>query len=204
MRHSSALLVTLACVLLITACATIPANPHNICDIFTEKRHWYEATRTSAERWGGPVHVPMAIMYQESAFRDDAKPPFRWLLGFVPMGRASSAYGYSQAKRDTWADYRREAGSFLSDRDDFSDAIDFIFWYMDKSRRVNGVSMWDARNQYLNYHEGHGGYARGTYKNKTWLINVAGQVDRRAKTYAVQYGQCEKTLDRSWLMRLIF
>lgn len=201
MNRSGPLLLV---VLVLGGCATAPDNPHNLCDIFEQKRGWYSAARASADRWGGPIHVPMAMMYQESGFRNDAKPPMRWFLGVIPFGRASSAYGYSQALDTTWAHYQREAGGLFKSRDDFADAIDFMFWYMDKSYRINGVSKWDARAQYLNYHEGHGGYARATYKDKPWLIAVARKVDSRASVYAAQYNSCEKRLDRSWLMRLIF
>lgn len=201
MKATASLVITL---LVLGGCASQPANPDNLCDIFEEKRSWYRAAQASAKRWGGPIHVPMAMMHQESAFQDDAKPPFRWFLGFIPLGRASSAYGYSQALNGTWASYQREAGGRFRDRDDFDDAIDFMFWYMDKSYRANGVSKWDARAQYLNYHEGQGGYARASYKNKPWLIKVAGKVDTRAKIYAAQYKGCKKQLDRNWLMRFIF
>jgi hypothetical protein len=37
--------------------------------------------------------VQMAIMKQESAFVADARPPRDWFLGFIPLGRPSSAYG---------------------------------------------------------------------------------------------------------------
>ena len=203
MKYRARLLL-IVMVVLLCSCATPPSKPNNICAIFEEKRSWYYATKTAAKRWGGPVHVPMAMMYQESSFKNDARPPFRWFLGFIPLGRASSAYGYPQALKGTWEVYQREAGSGFSDRDDFADAIDFMFWYMNKTYQKNGVSKWDARNQYLNYHEGHGGYARGTYKKKAWLINVAATVDRRSKKYAAQYGKCKKELDRNWLMRLMF
>ena len=55
-------------------------------------------------------------------------------------GRVSSAYGYAQAKDETWADYKREAGGWGASRDDFADALDFMGWYIQKSQRVNGVS----------------------------------------------------------------
>lgn len=203
--RAHALLISLAgSAVLLAGCASVPTNPHDICDIFREKRSWYRASQASARRWGGPIHVPMAIMFQESSFQNDAKPPMRWLLGFIPLGRASSAYGYSQAKKDTWADYQRDVGSRFRDRDNFADAIDFMFWYMNRTHRLNGVSKWDARNQYLNYHEGQGGYARGTYKNKPWLQGVAGKVDSRARRYSTQYSSCKKDLNRNWLMRLLF
>jgi hypothetical protein len=121
----------------------------------------------------------------------------QYFLGFIPTGRASNAYGYSQALESTWADYQKEAGSMFSDRDDFANAYDFIQWYMHKTNIRNKVSKWDAYAQYLNYHEGQGGYSRGTYKAKAWLINVAKRVDRRSKQYSTQLLSCKQSLDRS-------
>ena len=80
---------------------------------------------------------------------EDAKPPMRWFL-FIPYGRGSSAYGYAQAQDPVWEDYLDEAGSFFSDRDDFVDALDFIAWYMTKTKEANGIALSDAYNQYLN------------------------------------------------------
>ncbi|MEC8795342.1 MAG: lytic transglycosylase, partial [Pseudomonadota bacterium] len=48
----------------------------------------------------------------------------------------------------------------------------------------------DARNQYLAYHEGHTGYARGSYRSKSWLVRVADQVAARADTYRSQLTRC--------------
>ena len=128
------------------------------------------------QRWGAPVQVPMAMMYQESSFKHDALPPRYYFLGFIPWGRVSSAYGYAQAKDETWADYKREAGGWGASRDDFADALDFMGWYIQKSQRVNGVSKWDAYGQYLNYHEGWGGYRNRSYDAKPWLKNVSQKV----------------------------
>jgi hypothetical protein len=191
----------LACLFVIafgvSACAsTKPTQPENICSIFKQNKSWYKAAKKSAKRWGGPIHVPMAIMYQESGFKANAKPSMRYFLGFIPIGRASSAYGYSQALDSTWKSYQKEAGSWFSDRDDFANAYDFIQWYMHKSYAKNGVSKWDGYAQYLNYHEGHGGYARGSYKNKGWLINVAKKVDARARNYGAQLKGCQADLNR--------
>ncbi len=186
---------------LMVACASPPANMDNICDIFSEKRGWYKAIKSSTKRWGGPIHVPMAIMHQESRFQHDAKPPMRYFLWIIPRGRSSSAYGYAQVLDGTWSEYQKDGGSMFSDRDDFADAIDFTLWYMNKTQRRNGVSKWDTYSQYLNYHEGHGGYARGSYKRKAWLTGVARKVERRANKYRDQYGQCKQNLDKGWLRR---
>lgn len=195
-RVSTAPLVPLFAAALLAGCsANPPRDPDNLCSIFRENSDWYEAALDMNKRWGTPIQVPMAIMYQESGFRHDAQPPMRWFLGVIPYGRASSAYGYSQAKTVTWDHYQRETGNGWSSRDDFADAIDFVGWYTNKTHQITGVSKWDARDQYLAYHEGWGGYRQGSYKHKAWLMRVADKVDRRARRYAGQYKQCRNDLD---------
>ncbi|MFM2483097.1 hypothetical protein [Celerinatantimonas sp. YJH-8] len=190
---------------LLVGCATPPPkNPENICDIFRENHDWYEAAKAMNERWGTPIQVPMAIMYQESGFKHNAKQPMRYFLGIIPTGRVSSAYGYSQAQDDTWRDYQRETGHRGAERDDFDDAIDFIGWYVFKTNQLNGISKWDAYKQYLNYHEGWGGYQRGTYRDKKWLLRVAQQVNQRASRYRAQFHECKDELNHGWLYRLLF
>ena len=49
------------------------------------------------------------------------------------------------------------------------------------------------------YHEGVGGFQRGTFKSKRWLISVAKRVDQYAKTYDSQLSGCRDQLDSgSW------
>jgi hypothetical protein len=145
----------------------------------------------------------MAIMHQESRFRATAKPPRKKILGFIPGPRPSDSYGYSQALKSTWASYERSAGRYGADRDDFGDAIDFIGWYNDQSKRRSGIARNDAYRLYLAYHEGHGGYNRGTYRGKQWLINVARKVNSRAARYQQQLAGCEDELDEGgWFFGL--
>lgn len=190
--------------ILLQACSTSPpAQPDNICEIFKEKSDWHDAALNTRDKWGVPVQVPLAMMYQESAFKSDAEPPMEYFLGFIPTGRASSAYGYSQAKTLTWKDYVRETGNSWSSRDDFDDALDFMGWFINKTHKINKISKWDAYNQYLNYHEGWGGFRKKTYKKKAWLIKVAKKVDQRSKRYSAQYKRCKDELDNNdWLFFL--
>lgn len=189
----------LAAGLLLGGCSTSPpANPENICAIFEEKPDWYDAAINTQEKWGVPVHVPFAMMYQESSFQADARPPMRYFLGFIPYGRASSAYGYSQAKTMTWADYMKATGNTWGDRDDFDDAMDFMGWYIYQTHKINGVSKWNTYGQYLNYHEGWGGYRRKSYNRKPWLKKVSRKVESRAKRYAGQYRKCKDSLSSGW------
>jgi hypothetical protein len=199
--------IILACFVfsvLLGACTTTqPTKRENLCHIFEEKDDWYDAAADMREKWGVPIHVPMAMMYQESSFRHDAKPPRDYILfGLIPWGRVSSAYGYAQAKTMTWDDYKRETGGMFADREDFEDAIDFMGWFISKTHQINRVSKWDARAQYLNYHEGWGGYKRNSYNKKQWLVQVAKKVDARSKRYAAQLKTCEEDLNKGWFMRL--
>lgn len=184
---------------LITACSTAPpSNIDDSCEIFREKGGWYDDAKDSFERWGVPIHVQLAIIHQESRFQYDAKTEMEYLLWLIPIGRKSSAYGYAQAKDETWEWYMKSTGNWGADRDDFDDAVDFIGWYGRRSYDTLQISKWDAYNQYLAYHEGHGGYKRKTYAKKDWLKKVARKVDKLAKTYHTQLSRCEDELDSGW------
>ncbi|SPT68912.1 Uncharacterized protein conserved in bacteria [Anaerobiospirillum thomasii] len=174
----------------LSACSTTPpANPRDLCSIFQEKDSWYVAAHKVHKKYGVPINVAMSIMFHESGFVDDAKPPMRWFL-FIPYGRGSSAYGYAQAQDAVWSEYLEEQGSYFSDRDDFDDALDFIGWYMTKSKKINNVPLTDAYRQYLNYHEGWGGYASGSYKGKDSLLRIAQSVKRMSDNYKQQLLKC--------------
>ncbi|WP_280178743.1 transglycosylase SLT domain-containing protein [Metapseudomonas lalkuanensis] len=187
-------------VLLLAGCATAPPRaPDDLCAIFREYPDWYEDAREMEQRWGTPIQVAMAFIDQESSYRHDARPPRHYVLGFIPWGRVTSAYGYAQALDGTWDDYERATGDDGS-RSDFDDATDFIGWYTDASSRHLGLSKWDAYNQYLAYHEGRGGFRRGSYRQKPWLTQVARKVERQSATYGRQLQHCRAELEegRGW------
>lgn len=183
----------LLCVLLLSSCAsTPPKRLDNICHIFDDKSRWYKHAKKAEKKWGSPVAVSMAIMHQESRFQAKAKPPRKKILGFIPAGRKSDAYGYPQAKKATWEWYVKSSGKRGADRDNFADAIDFIGWYNAQTHKRNGVSFTNTYGLYLAYHEGHGGFSRKTYTKKQWLRNIAEKVAWRAKRYNTQLAQCKK------------
>lgn len=188
-------LLPLILLVVITGCADRPPqNLDNICSIYKEKRHWYKASLNTERRWGVPPQVPMAFMHQESKFDGSALPPRKYILWIIPWGRVSTAYGFAQAQTMTWNDYIKDTGNSGAKRNNFADSMDFIGWYMDKTQKVNGVSKWDAYNQYLNYHEGWGGYKRKTYNSKSWLLGVAQKVKTRSSNYGAQYSSCKEEL----------
>lgn len=185
----------------LAGCATAPPSDINdICAIFAEQPDWYPYAKAAERRWGTPLPTLLAFVRQESGFRSDARPPRHWYLGFIPGPRPSDAYGYPQALDGTWEDYQDATGNTWADRDEFDDAVDFIGWYNDLSWRRNGISKHDPYHQYLAYHEGHGGYARGTWRGKAWLQNTAHRVAARAAGYRRQLQRCEDGLadDDAW------
>ena len=167
-----------------------PRNLDNACSIAKERPKYVRAFKATERRWGVPVAVQMSTIYYESRFRGDARTPYRYALGVIPMGRQSSAFGYSQALDGTWDEYKRATGNRGAKRDRIRDASDFIGWYMNESEEKVGIALNDARNQYLAYHEGHAGYARGSYKKKSWLVRVAADVEARSVMYHSQLSRC--------------
>ncbi len=182
--------------LLVAACGggnySAPRNLDDACSIARERPKYFRAMQRTERKWGVPVHVQMAIIYQESKFIGNNRTPIRYVLGVIPMGRQSSAYGYAQALDGTWEEYQRAEGGRRARRDDIRDATDFMGWYMVRSSEELGIPLDDARSQYLAYHEGRGGYARGTYRRKPWLLRIASQVDDRAETYRQQLAGCRR------------
>ncbi|WP_339670420.1 hypothetical protein [Dasania marina] len=194
-----AILSLLTGLLFLTGCTTAPPkNLDNVCEMFREKDDWYEDAADARENWGSSIGTMMAMMHQESRFRAKAQPPREWLLGIIPWFRASSAYGYSQAKDGTWEDYQRGSGNYGADRDDFDDAIDFIGWYNSVSMQRCNIKRDDTYHLYLAYHEGQGGFNRRTFKNKGWLKVVAKKVSARARRYNGQLSACEESLKEPW------
>ena len=186
------LLTTLG--LLLSGCGggptTPPRNLQDACSIASERPTYYRAMQRTEAKWGIPVHVQMAAMHQESKFVGNARTPHRYVLGVLPMGRQSSAYGYSQALDSTWDEYRKETGRRGAKRDRISDATDFMGWYMNGTAERLGISKWDAEKQYLAYHEGRTGFARQSYLDKPWLVDVASKVGQRAEMYRGQLEYC--------------
>lgn len=187
-----------ALLLLVTACTTSPPSQRdNVCEIFREKKGWYKEAAKAQKRWGSPIHTMMAIINQESGFVADARPPRKKILGFIPGPRPSSAYGYPQAKDETWEVYEESTGNSGDDRDEFEDAVMFIGWYNDQSYQRNKIPKYDTKNLYLAYHEGHGGFARKTYTGKPWLKQVADKVASQGWRYKKQLDVCEEELKKS-------
>jgi hypothetical protein len=169
-----------------------PRDLDNACAIVRERPQYLRAMTATERKWGVPVWVQMATIHQESKFIGNARTPHRFALGVIPMGRQSTAYGYSQALNGTWEEYQAAEGGRGARRDDIGDATDFMGWYMDQSSAALGIAKTDAEAQYLAYHEGRTGYANQSYLSKPWLVEVAAKVGARAELYRTQLATCRR------------
>ena len=181
--------------LLINACSSIPSNTSNSCSIFNERYFWYKHAKKSEQRWGTPIHLQLAIIKMESDFDWLAKPPRQKLFKIVPYKRPSSSFGYSQAIKGTWKQYKIETGNKFATRTRFKDSVDFIGWYTNKTEKILNVSKNDAFKQYIAYHEGWGNYKN--YKNNKKVIALANKVENQSNIYKKQLSNCRNSLSTS-------
>ena len=195
------IIIIISVFFLISGCASNkpPSSTADVCKIFKERYSWYKAAKKTEQRWKVPVYVSMAIIKQESSFVSDARPERTKLLGFIPWKRATSARGYAQAIDGTWEMYLKDRGGWFVSRNDFEDSVDFVGWYNYKSHNQLGISLTNARALYLAYHEGRGGYKRGSYRTKPWLLSVADKVQRQSEEYKIQYQGCKKRLGKRFI-----
>ncbi len=177
---------------LISACSSIPSNTSNSCIIFDERYLWYKHAKKSEQKWGTPIYLQLAIIKMESGFDRLAKPPRQKLFKIVPYKRPSSSFGYSQAVKGTWEQYKTETGNKFATRTRFKDSVDFIGWYTSKTAKILKVSKQDAFKQYIAYHEGWGNYKN--YKNNKKVINLAKRVEKQANIYKKQLSDCKNSL----------
>ena len=182
-------------IVLISACSSIPQNTSNSCSIFNERYLWYKYAKKTEQKWGTPIYIQLAIIKMESDFDWLAKPPRQKLFKIIPFKRPSSSFGYSQAVKGTWEQYKNETGNKLATRTRFKDSVDFIGWYTNKTESILKISKKDAFKQYLAYHEGWGAYKN--YKNNPKVIGLAKKVKNQSDKYKSQLKKCQKKLNRN-------
>ena len=181
-------------IILISACSSIPKNTSNSCSIFNERYLWYKHTKKTEEKWGTPIYIQLAIIKMESDFDWLAKPARQKIFKVIPFKRPSSSFGYSQAVKGTWEQYKNETGNKLARRTRFKDSVDFIGWYTNKTESILKISKKDAFRQYLAYHEGWGAYKN--YRNNQKVIGLAKKVKNQSDKYRSQLKKCQKRLNR--------
>ena len=180
---------------LISACSSIPKNTSDSCSIFNERYLWYKYTKKTEQKWGTPIYLQLAIIKMESDFDWLAKPERQKIFKVIPYKRPSSSFGYSQAVKGTWDQYKKETNNKLATRARFRDSVDFIGWYTDKTEKLLKISKKDVYRQYLAYHEGWGNYKN--YKNNQKVIILATKVTEQANKYRNQLKKCQKRLNKN-------
>ena len=179
---------------LISACSSIPKNTADSCSIFSERYLWYKHAKKTEQKWGTPIYIQLAIIKMESDFDWLAKPERKKIFKVIPFKRPSSSFGYSQAVKKTWKQYKKETNNPLATRARFKDSVDFIGWYTNKTEKLLKISKKDAFRQYIAYHEGWGNYKN--YKKKQKVILLAKKVQTQSNKYKSQLHKCSKSLNR--------
>ena len=179
----------------ICGCSSIPANTSNSCNIFDGRYLWYKYTKKVEQKWGTPIHIQLAIIKMESDFDWLAKPARQKIFKVIPFKRPSSSFGYSQAVKGTWEQYKKETGNKMATRARFKDSVDFIGWYTNKTETILKISKKDAFKQYLAYHEGWGNYRY--YKKNKKVIGLAKKVEKQSKIYKQQLFKCRNSLNKN-------
>ena len=177
---------------IVSGCSSIPSNTSNSCSIFNERYLWYKHSKKSEQKWGTPIYLQLAIIKMESNFDWLAKPSRQKIFKVIPYKRPSSSFGYSQAVKGTWEQYKNETGNKLATRTRFKDSVDFIGWYTNKTEKVLKVSKRNAFKQYIAYHEGWGNFKN--YKSNKKVINLAKRVEKQSNIYKQQLLECKNSL----------
>ena len=185
-------LIVLISFLFISACSSVPKNTANSCSIFSEKYFWYKHAKKTEKKWGTPVYLQLAIIKMESDFDWLAKPQRQKIFKVIPYKRPSSSFGYSQAVKGTWKQYKDETGNKFASRARFKDSVDFIGWYTNKTKSILKIPLDDNFRQYLAYHEGWGGYKN--YKKNQKVILLAKKVENNSNRYKKQLNECKNSL----------
>ena len=176
----------------ITSCSSVPKNTADGCSIFSERYLWYKHAKKTELKWGTPIYVQLAIIKMESDFDWLAKPERYKLFKIIPYKRPSSSFGYSQAVKGTWRQYKTETGNKYALRSRFKDSVEFIGWYTNKSEKIIKISKSDAYRQYIAYHEGWAAYKN--YKQNQKIVSLAKKVQKQSNKYKKQLGKCKNRL----------
>ena len=177
---------------ILVSCSSIPKNTADGCSIFSERYLWYKHAKKAEKKWGTPIHLQLAIIKMESDFDWLAKPNRQKIFKVIPYKRPSSSFGYSQAVKGTWKQYKKETNQSLATRSRFKDSVDFIGWYTNKTEKILKISKEDSFRQYIAYHEGWGNYKN--YKKNQKVILLAKKVKNQSDKYKRQLSKCGKYL----------
>ena len=151
-----------------------------ICEILTQKPDWAKSLKIAQDKYGLSPAYAMALIYQESRFKAEAK------------SKGSSAYGYAQAINGTWKHFQQDVKANAK-RNNFNDSVQFIGWYTAQLAKSSNLKMTDNYNLYMAYMLGATGFKRyksETFKNKAKIVEdkkIASKVKDFASHYQTQF-----------------
>ena len=172
-----------------------PVDQNDACSILKDNRSWKRYLIKTHKKWNVKPSLVLSFIKTESNFRPRARTQRKYFLGLVPTGRISSAYGYAQALDGTWERYEKATNRRFARRNKFSDAVDFIGWYVNKTTTLLKIPKNDAYRQYLAYYKGWGDYKN--YSKDKKAIIYARSVKETASKYRKQLTLCRKNLDKN-------
>tara|TARA_Y100000992_G_scaffold267415_1_gene205955 strand:- start:889 stop:1503 length:615 start_codon:yes stop_codon:yes gene_type:complete len=180
--------------LFLYSCSSIPKNTNDGCAIFSERYLWYKHSKKVEKKWGTPIYIQLAFIKMESDFDWLAKPERQKIFKVIPYKRPSSSFGYSQAVKGTWKQYKNETNNPLATRTRYKDSVDFIGWYTSKTEKILNIPKHNAFKQYIAYHEGWGNYKN--YKKNKKIVQLAKKVKIQSDKYKRQLENCKSKLNR--------
>jgi hypothetical protein len=187
MAHALERFFILFLALTIAGChSSSPKDVENACAIYREFPEWRTIGEDVQRRFGTPPSLQLAIIYTESHFNSTAHPPREYGHVF----NESSARGYAQALDGAWRNYLQATHQLGANRENFEDASNFIGWYTSVTKSRLGIPYSNARDHYLAFHEGWGGFSSGSYKNNKRLIRIAQKTQEQALLYHNQLLHC--------------
>lgn len=155
-----------------------------VCEILVQNPSWSKSLKAAQDTYKLPPAFAMAIIYQESKFKAEAK------------SKGSSAYGYAQAIDGTWKNFQKDVKSNAK-RNNFNDSVQFVGWYTAQLAKSTKLKMSDSYNLYMAYMLGATGfkcYKAGTLKNKAKIVEdkkLAQKVKDFTAHYQSQFKKCK-------------
>lgn len=170
-------------------------NSDNACAIFAQQsgffNNWYKYSKKASLRYKIPLPILLATIKAESSFRATARTKTHKILGFIPWGHISSAYGYSQALNGTWREYQKNSGNSSASRSSFADSINFVAWYYRNAVNHAHINPNDAYSLYIAYVIGWDAFKhRGVWGASASIRTKAKEVAMQAQKYHIQLRSC--------------
>ena len=157
------------------------------CLLLKQNRPWHEALRDTARNWGAPMGFQLAVIKQESSFDGERPAASRRPPMVRARRRRTRVIGQGLqpgARIPRGRCTRRRPATGAPAATTSATSSDFIGWYFSTTGKRTGLGQFDYKGHYLAYHEGAGGYLKGTWTRPSagWSIPPPASPSRPAAT----------------------